>query len=138
MLTAERYRRLAGATAAADGQPGTTAGLPQGAAPGTAAPPPDAAEIQRRCLLALVAEGARLVAEGCALRPSDVDMAAILALGYPRWRGGPLQTADEIGLLEVKTALAELAPEAPGLWSPPDLLGELVKNGRRFASLNTD
>lgn len=103
---------------------------------GHAPQPIPPAEIARRLLLALAAEGTRLVAEGAALRPSDVDTVMVAGLGFPRWRGGPMLTADLTGLLETKTALAALAAEAPALWTPPLTLTELIKYGRRFADLN--
>ncbi|MDE3028584.1 MAG: enoyl-CoA hydratase/isomerase family protein, partial [Paracoccaceae bacterium] len=57
-----------------------------------------AEEIQRRCLVAMANEGARILQEGIALRPSDIDVVLLSGYGYPRWRGGPMQSADEIGL----------------------------------------
>ncbi len=95
-----------------------------------------AEEIQRRCLAAMANEGARILQEGIALRPSDLDVVLLSGYGYPRWRGGPMQSADEIGLLELKNTLLAYAKETPEFWRPADLLGELIKNGRHFADLN--
>jgi 3-hydroxyacyl-CoA dehydrogenase len=93
-------------------------------------------EITLTCLLALVAEGTRLLTDATALRPSDIDMALLIGLGFPRWRGGPMLSADLMDLLEAKNALAALAPENPELWTPTELLAELIKNGRHFEDLN--
>ena len=57
-----------------------------------------AEEIQNRILYAMINEGARIVDEKIAARPLDVDMVEIFGYGFPRWRGGPLCTADIIGL----------------------------------------
>ncbi len=95
-----------------------------------------AGEIQRRCLLAMVNEGARVLEEGVAQRPSDIDVAMVHGFGFPRWRGGPLKWADLAGLLLIRKDLQELTPEDPALWSPAGLLTDLVRNGRTFDSLN--
>jgi 3-hydroxyacyl-CoA dehydrogenase len=47
-------------------------------------------EIVQRLLLALGLEGQRLLAEGIALRASDVDLVYLSGYGFPRWRGGPM------------------------------------------------
>ena len=95
-------------------------------------------EIVRRCLLAMIAEGARIAEEGIALRPSDIDVVMLAGYAFPRWRGGPMKAADLIGLLQVRTELAALAPAAPAIWSPPPILSDLIKHGRRFDDLNGD
>jgi 3-hydroxyacyl-CoA dehydrogenase len=94
------------------------------------------AEIQRRCLLAMVNEGARVVEEGVAQRPSDIDVAMVHGFAFPRWRGGPMKWADLSGLLLIRKDLQDLTPEDPALWSPAGLLTDLVRNGRTFDSLN--
>lgn len=93
-------------------------------------------EISRRCLLAMANEGARIVEEGVALRPSDIDVAMVHGFAFPRWRGGPMKWADLTGLFKVKRALEELVEEDPALWTPCPLFGELIKNGKTFDSLN--
>jgi 3-hydroxyacyl-CoA dehydrogenase len=93
-------------------------------------------EISRRCLLAMVNEGARLVEEGVAQRPSDIDVAMVHGFAFPRWQGGPMKWADLAGLLLIRKDLQDLVPEDPALWAPAGLLTELVKNGATFDSLN--
>ena len=96
----------------------------------------DAADIQRRCLCAMANEGARLVEDGVVLRPSDIDVVAILGLGFPHWRGGPMMAADLHGLLAVENEIRSFAGQAPQFWAPAPLFDELIKNGLDFASLN--
>ncbi|MDU8946558.1 3-hydroxyacyl-CoA dehydrogenase NAD-binding domain-containing protein [Ovoidimarina sediminis] len=93
-------------------------------------------DIQRRCLAAMANEGARIMGEEVAQRPSDIDLAAILGFGFPRWRGGPMMAADLTGLLRVKRDLDAYAGDDPAFWSPAPLFSELVKNGRAFGDLN--
>jgi len=93
-------------------------------------------DIRRRCLAAMANEAARIMEEAIAQRPSDIDVAMILAHGFPRWRGGPAMAADLTGILRVKRDLDAFATEDPGFWTPAPLITDLVKNGQRFADLN--
>lgn len=52
-----------------------------------------ALDIQRRALAAMVNEAACIVAEGVALRPSDIDVVMVNGYGFPRWTGGPVHWA---------------------------------------------
>ncbi|MEZ5779957.1 MAG: 3-hydroxyacyl-CoA dehydrogenase NAD-binding domain-containing protein [Paracoccaceae bacterium] len=92
-------------------------------------------EIRRRALAAMVNEGARILEEGIAGRPSDIDLVMMTGYGYPRWRGGPMQTADAVGLLPIRDDLRSYARE-DDFWEPSALLDDLIKNGRKFADLN--
>lgn len=93
-------------------------------------------EVIRRCLGAMANEGARLLEEGMALRPSDIDTVAMLGLGFPRHRGGPMQAADQEGLLLLRDALRAYAASEAWFWRPAPIWDGLIKNGRRFADLN--
>jgi hypothetical protein len=46
-----------------------------------------------------------------------------------------MHQADMAGLVQVRKDLTQLAAEDP-LWAPPDLLLDLIKNGRGFGDLN--
>ncbi|MBT2130082.1 3-hydroxyacyl-CoA dehydrogenase NAD-binding domain-containing protein [Aliiroseovarius lamellibrachiae] len=93
-------------------------------------------EIQMRCVAAMANEGARLLDEAVALRPSDIDVVELYGYGYPRHRGGPMMAADQLGLLTVENALKSYQPEERQFWSPSPLFAELIKNGRHFSDLN--
>ncbi|MFG1285364.1 3-hydroxyacyl-CoA dehydrogenase, partial [Xanthobacter autotrophicus] len=45
-------------------------------------------QIQRRLLAVMANEGAKALAEGIALRASDIDLAFVHGYGFPRTRGG--------------------------------------------------
>jgi 3-hydroxyacyl-CoA dehydrogenase len=49
-----------------------------------------AEEIVERCVGALRSEGEKILAEGMALRASDIDIVYVHGYGYPAWRGGPM------------------------------------------------
>ena len=55
-------------------------------------------EIVERLIYALVNEGAKILEEGVALRPSDIDVVYLTGYGFPRYRGGPMLYADTVGL----------------------------------------
>ncbi|MCU9846963.1 3-hydroxyacyl-CoA dehydrogenase NAD-binding domain-containing protein [Defluviimonas sp. WL0024] len=95
-----------------------------------------AAEIQDRVLAAMANEGARILEEGIAARPSDIDLVMLLGYGFPRWRGGPMLAADQAGLLALRKRLVDYAREEEAFWRPAALWEELIKNGRKFADLN--
>ena len=95
-------------------------------------------EIARRCVLAMANEGARLLDEGIALRPSDIDVAAVHGLAFPRWKGGPMKWADRRGLIRVKGELEKLAPEDRHLWEPSRLILDLVRRAEKLDHLNAD
>jgi 3-hydroxyacyl-CoA dehydrogenase len=102
---------------------------------GIARRPVAAPEILERCLYPLINEGARLLEEGVALRPGDIDTIWINGYGFPAWRGGPMHHADAVGLPEIRDRLAALAAGGPAHLRPARLLGELAEGGRRFADL---
>jgi 3-hydroxyacyl-CoA dehydrogenase len=54
-------------------------------------------EVVHRLLLALAVEGEALLAEGIALRASDIDLVYLSGYGFPRWRGGPMHAAQALG-----------------------------------------
>ena len=93
-------------------------------------------EIMRRYMAAMVNEGAKVVAEGIALRPLDVDVTFVAGYGFPRHRGGPMKWADMTGLPKVLADIQAFAKEDPLFWKPAPLLEKLVAEGRNFDSLN--
>ncbi len=95
-----------------------------------------AAEIQRRYMAAMVNEAARIVGEGIARRPLDVDMVLLFGYGFPRYYGGPLKWADLQGVGRVLADIERYAGEDAFFWQPAPLLRQLVAEGRSFDDLN--
>ena len=77
-----------------------------------------------------------LVGEHVALRPSDVDVALVHGLGFPRWLCGPMYQADLIGVPELAEQLDMLAIDAPEFWSPAALILQLADDNRPIMSLS--
>jgi len=93
-------------------------------------------EIVRRYLAAMVNEGAKVLQDGIALRPLDIDVTLLFGYGFPRWRGGPMQWADMTGLDKVLEDIRSFAKEDPVFWQPAQLLEKLVAEDKNFSSLN--
>jgi 3-hydroxyacyl-CoA dehydrogenase len=94
-------------------------------------------EIVDRLTLALVNEGAKILREGIAARPSDIDVVYLYGYGFPAWKGGPMFHADTLGLDTVLAKLQHLH-ELTGdpCWQPAPLLQELATGGQSLDSLN--
>jgi len=95
-----------------------------------------AEDIMRRYMAAMINEGAKVVEEGIALRPLDVDVTFLSGYGFPRYRGGPMKYADMVGLSTILEDIRTFAQEDPLFWKPAPLLEKLVAEGKDFASLN--
>ena len=93
-------------------------------------------EIVRRYMAAMVNEAAKVVGEGIARRPLDVDMTLLFGYGFPRYRGGPLKWADIVGLPELLADMKEYQKEDPYFWQIAPLLEKLVAEGKTFDDLN--
>ena len=93
-------------------------------------------EILERMVYPMINEGARILAEGVASRPSDIDVVWIYGYGWPIYRGGPMFYADQVGLKHIADRLAFYAKETndPSL-EPAPLLKKLADEGKTFASL---
>ncbi len=65
--------------------------------------------IQKRALMALINEALLLLSEGVCQRPEDIDIALVHGYGFPRWRGGPVFIARQMGSEALQQALDQLA-----------------------------
>ncbi|PAT39405.1 3-hydroxyacyl-CoA dehydrogenase [Vandammella animalimorsus] len=92
-------------------------------------------EIVQRLVLSLVNEGARIVEEGFAQRASDIDIVYLYGYGFPFWRGGPMNYANELGLFNVVETMKRFAKnphDDAQFWQPAPLLAQLAKEGKQF------
>ncbi len=93
-------------------------------------------DIVERYLTAMVNEAARVVGEGIAKRPLDVDAVLLFGYGFPRWRGGPMTYADHVGLATLRDRVARYAEDNPDFWQAAPLLVELADSEKQFKDLN--
>ena len=93
-------------------------------------------EIVDRFLTAMILEATRVLEEGIALRPIDIDAVFLFGYGFPRFRGGPMHTADLIGTQELVRRIEQYAQEDSYYWQVPNLLRAMAESGETFAKMN--
>ena len=92
-------------------------------------------EIVERMVYPMVNEGARILEEGIAARPSDIDVIWVYGYGWPVWRGGPMYYADRVGLAHIRDRLTLYAERSGDeTLRPARRLSRLAAEGRGFAS----
>ena len=92
-------------------------------------------EVIERLMFSMINEGALILAEGIATRPSDIDVVFVHGYGMPRYRGGPMQYADEVGLKTVVAGMEKYRKRYGDLyWTPAPLLQELAAAGSSFSA----
>lgn len=92
-------------------------------------------EILERCLYPLINEAAKILEEGLAIRPSDIDLVWIYGYGFPIGKGGPMFYADQVGLKEIHDVMKKLYDKHGDVLKPAPLLEELTKSGKGFADI---
>ena len=92
-------------------------------------------EIIERMVFPMINEGARILEEGIAARPGDIDVIWVYGYGWPVWRGGPMYYADQLGLGHVRDRLTAYAERSnDDSLRPAPLLSHRAAEGRGFAS----
>ena len=92
-------------------------------------------EIVQRLVFSLVNEAAHILEEGIANKASDIDIVYIFGYGFPVYRGGPMNYADEVGLFNVAQAMNRFAQnplDDAKFWQPAPLLARLAAEGKTF------
>jgi 3-hydroxyacyl-CoA dehydrogenase len=94
------------------------------------------AEIVERAIYPLINEGARILAEGIAQRPGDIDIVYLYGYGFPAYRGGPMFYADTVGTRVVYDRIREFSDtlQRPDDWQPAPLLEELARANGKFGA----
>ena len=76
-------------------------------------------EILERCLTALINEGGKLLDEGIARSAADIDAIWCGGYGFPRFRGGPMFYAEQLGRDRVRASVEKLARQyGSEYWTP--------------------
>ena len=92
-----------------------------------------AEELQMRCVLAMVNEAVRCSGDGVLRCARDGDVAAVLGLSFPSFRGGPFRYVDTLGAAEVLRRVQGYADRFGERWRPAPLLVQMAKRGDRFS-----
>lgn len=86
----------------------------------------------------VVNEGCRVIDEGIVDKPADLDVATVMAMGFPPYRGGLIFWADLVGAKHIVARLQQLAQQfAPaglaGFFEPCEYLKAAAASGRRLS-----
>ncbi|HET9444888.1 MAG TPA: 3-hydroxyacyl-CoA dehydrogenase family protein, partial [Steroidobacteraceae bacterium] len=92
-------------------------------------------EILERLVYPMINEGAKILEEGIAIRPSDIDIVWINGYGWPVYRGGPMFYADTVGLKTVVAKLKEYLPKLGKDFKISPLLEKMAAEGKRFQDM---
>ena len=92
-------------------------------------PLPDA----ERLILPMVNEAARCLSESIVEGPGPLDLALVLGIGFPPFRGGLCRWADSEGLSTIVTRLEALADERGPRLAPSDALRGYASRGGFYA-----
>jgi 3-hydroxyacyl-CoA dehydrogenase/enoyl-CoA hydratase/3-hydroxybutyryl-CoA epimerase len=108
-------------------------GKPTRWAAATAATRP-AGDVQQRLIYPMINEAAKCLEGNVVTAAWAADLAMVLGTGFAPFRGGPLRTADAIGLERLVRELDELRRVAGERFEPCGLLRSLAAAGRGFYS----
>jgi 3-hydroxyacyl-CoA dehydrogenase len=92
-------------------------------------------EILERTIYPMINEGAKILEEKKAIRPSDIDVVWMNGYGWPVYRGGPMHYGDAIGLDKVLAKMKQWQAEMGDDFKPSALLEKLVAEGKKFRDL---
>ena len=95
-------------------------------------------EICERLITAMINEASDILEERSAQSPKDIDLVTVHGYGFPRWRGGLMYHADQLGLTRIVNTLKRLEQEDPIVWKPSAGLLRAVKSGTSFSEVYSD
>ena len=102
------------------------------------APPEECKRLAQHILLPMVDEAARCLDEKVVRRPREVDVATVLGMGFPPFRGGLLRYADSLGIPYVIEKLEEIYQEPGPRREVSPYLKQMAAAGRSFYSSAKD
>jgi len=92
-------------------------------------------EILERCVYPMINEGLKILEEGKAIRPSDIDVVWVNGYGWPVYRGGPMFYADQIGADKVLGKMKEFETQMGDVFKPSALLEKQVAEGKKIGDI---
>lgn len=91
----------------------------------------DAQEVIDRCMIPMVNEVARCLEEGIVASAAEADMALIMGIGFPPFRGGACRYVDQIGVANY-VALCEKYAHLGKAYEAPQLLRDMAAANKKF------
>lgn len=92
------------------------------------------ADLSDRIFLMMINEASRCIEEGIVANPSYLDLALIMGIGFPPFRGGILAYADTLGIPYVVDRLRAFDQKYGPRFAPSDNLVSMQKAGKTFYS----
>jgi len=92
----------------------------------------DRQEAVERCVFAMIAEAARCLDEDVVRGPEWLDLAMVMGVGFPPFRGGLLRYADSLGLESVVERLQIREDGLGARFEPPEALVRKARSGKGF------
>jgi 3-hydroxyacyl-CoA dehydrogenase / enoyl-CoA hydratase / 3-hydroxybutyryl-CoA epimerase / enoyl-CoA isomerase len=92
----------------------------------------DAKVAEMRLMTAFILESMRCLEEKIVNHAHELDLAMLLGLGFPSFRGGPIRYAETLGLDQVLSDAKDLEKTHGPLFSPPKILVELANSKGSF------
>ena len=96
-------------------------------------------EIVERLLYSLINEGFKILEEGIAWRPGDIDVVWTAGYGFPDHKGGPMFMANALGLEVIADRMAHYAKtrgNAYGYWTLSPLLASRAQGSQQLTDSN--
>ncbi|CAN8273508.1 unnamed protein product [Cochlearia groenlandica] len=90
-------------------------------------------EIVEMILFPVVNEACRVLDEGVVIRASDLDIASVLGMSFPSYRGGLVFWADTVGPKYIYERLKRLSETYGGFFKPSRYLEERAMAGMRLS-----
>jgi 3-hydroxyacyl-CoA dehydrogenase/enoyl-CoA hydratase/3-hydroxybutyryl-CoA epimerase/enoyl-CoA isomerase len=91
----------------------------------------DAQEVIDRCMIPMVNEVARCLEEGIVASAAEADMALIMGIGFPPFRGGACRYVDQIGVANY-VAQCEKYAHLGKAYEAPQLLRDMAAANKKF------
>lgn len=86
-------------------------------------------EIVEMILFPVVNEACRVIEEGVVVRASDLDVASVLGMSFPKYRGGIVFWADTVGANRIYTSLKKWSEQYGNFYKPSRFLEERAAKG---------
>ncbi|HEY4313644.1 MAG TPA: 3-hydroxyacyl-CoA dehydrogenase NAD-binding domain-containing protein [Pirellulales bacterium] len=86
-------------------------------------------DIVEHVLFGVVNEACRCLDEGIAIRPSDIDVACVMGMGFPAYRGGIMKWADTLGAKYIYDKLLAWSKKYGPVYEPSDYLKRKAEKG---------
>ncbi|WP_040624932.1 fatty acid oxidation complex subunit alpha FadB [Moraxella macacae] len=88
-------------------------------------------QIIDRMMLAFCNETVRCLEDNIVATPAEADMAMLMGLGFPPFRGGPCRYIDQLGL-DNYLSLCDKYAHLGKAYEAPDLVRQMAKEGKTF------